>query len=587
MSQGFIASPTARRPGAHRECRVVDTTFVDKAVVILLAAVWLAMIILVNPIGNYPLNDDWAYGWSVMTLLKQGGFQLSDWTAVNLLSQVIWGALFCIPFGFSFTALRVSTLVLGLVGVLATYALLREMKVKPPVALAGAVTVAVNPLYFCLSNSFMSDVPSFSFTAVAFLFLVRYLTRSSFVFLVGGMAASIVAILNRQAAVIILPAFAVAYVVRNSLDLRRLVQAFLIIVPGVAAYLAYPRWLQETGRTPHLYDYQTKMMVSTLSSSPAEIGDTYAHNLLAVAMYLGVFVLPFYLIVRGFHLQRKDASRLPRIAVLLACFALGLWAAKHTPLPSVGNVIGVLGVGPSAVGAASGLEINTHLLHRVWQLVTIAGVVTAGAVLLMFFKALQAARQNSSRVSASVFVFALLMAMLFVLPVAALPKGYWFDRYLMVPLLPVLLLCTMGTETGSRKGSNVWAVLGCGALGISGAFTVAGTHDYLSWHRGRWQILNSLVGEHHVSPRDIQGGFEFAGWFFGQKIEGCNSSYVDNGSKHSWKDFACLSKSTSALYRVATETQTGYEIGERHTLRRWLPLVDQTYYLLRRKSSTE
>jgi hypothetical protein len=31
--------------------------------------------------------------------------------------QIVWGALFCFPFGFSYTALRISTLTLGLVGV--------------------------------------------------------------------------------------------------------------------------------------------------------------------------------------------------------------------------------------------------------------------------------------------------------------------------------------------------------------------------------------------------------------------------------------------------------------------------------------
>jgi hypothetical protein len=52
------------------------------------------MVILVNPIGDFPLNDDWAYGWTVKTLLETGVFQLSDWTATNILPQALWELYF-------------------------------------------------------------------------------------------------------------------------------------------------------------------------------------------------------------------------------------------------------------------------------------------------------------------------------------------------------------------------------------------------------------------------------------------------------------------------------------------------------------
>src|SRR6187551_900227 len=84
----------------------------------LLGLIWICMVALTNPVGNFPLNDDWAYGYSVQRLLEQGHIRFSDWTGPNLFGQVLWGLLFCLPFGFSFTALRLSTAVLGLVGVL-------------------------------------------------------------------------------------------------------------------------------------------------------------------------------------------------------------------------------------------------------------------------------------------------------------------------------------------------------------------------------------------------------------------------------------------------------------------------------------
>src|SRR5262245_31806689 len=126
---------------------------------LLLVFVWVVVVFVVNPIGDFPLNDDWAYGSAVRTLVEPGDLRLSYWSATNLFVPVVWGALFCSPLGFSFTALRLSSLVLGLVGVLATYGLLREARAPAGLALLGALVLAFSPIYFSLSFTFMSDVP--------------------------------------------------------------------------------------------------------------------------------------------------------------------------------------------------------------------------------------------------------------------------------------------------------------------------------------------------------------------------------------------------------------------------------------------
>ncbi len=353
----------------------------DKSALGLIAIIWLGMVFLVNPMGDFPLNDDWAYGWSVKTLLEKGEFQLSDWTAVNLMSQVFWGALFCLPLGFSFTALRLSTLTLGFIGVIATYGTLREVKASPGVALAGALTVTLNPLYFCLSNSFMTDVPSFTFTTVAFYFLIRALTRHSVGSLVAGVTMTLVSILNRQIGVIVIPAFAVAYVMKDGFRRRSMLAALLIGLPGLALYLIYPRWLDVTGRTPYLYDLQTTKMLSSLSASVPDIVATYAQNLFVMSTYLGLFLLPFLLLARSELLLPRNIARPKTVAALLLVVAAGLWAAKYECMPSVGNILNVAGLGPSAISGPKGVDLDPLTLRRIWQVVTVAGVV--GAALLL------------------------------------------------------------------------------------------------------------------------------------------------------------------------------------------------------------
>src|SRR3990172_4055803 len=123
----------------------------DLFALLAITAAWVAMALLVRPSGDFPLNDDWMYGWTVRSLVTEGTLRILPVTSPTLLAQALWGALFCLPFGFSFTALRISTLTLGLAGVLAVYLILREAGFGRRGATLGAMTVAVNPIYFVLS----------------------------------------------------------------------------------------------------------------------------------------------------------------------------------------------------------------------------------------------------------------------------------------------------------------------------------------------------------------------------------------------------------------------------------------------------
>ena len=78
---------------------------------------------------------------------------------------------FTLPLGFSFTALRFSTLVLGSLGVLASYATARTAGLKPTASAIIAGLILINPLFVSLSCTFMTDVPSFALGMMALALL--------------------------------------------------------------------------------------------------------------------------------------------------------------------------------------------------------------------------------------------------------------------------------------------------------------------------------------------------------------------------------------------------------------------------------
>ncbi len=92
--------------------------FITHKYVLLLVAVFILSEIIVNPLGNFPLNDDWSYFKSVNILQNEGKYNIVDWGAMTLFTHLIWGFLFTKIFGFSFVVLRFSTIVSSLIGIL-------------------------------------------------------------------------------------------------------------------------------------------------------------------------------------------------------------------------------------------------------------------------------------------------------------------------------------------------------------------------------------------------------------------------------------------------------------------------------------
>jgi hypothetical protein len=305
------------------------------------------VVVAANPLGDFPLFDDWAFGWSVKVLLEEGTFRLSDWISINLLPQVVWGALFCLPFGFSFTALRISTLVAGLAGVIATAAILREIGISRRLTLFCAAIVAVNPLYFGLSNSFNSDVPSFALYTLALYSMTRWVARRSPGAMILGVALALLAVLQRQSNLVLLPAIGAAYVAAAGVRVRTLAAAIVPTLIGLAAQLGYSRWLTVTERKPLLYGLQIDALVATLAAGPAGWLSTCSWNGLVILLYCGLFLLPITFRAFSAYLQTQNArSQVTVIGCLLVVGIVGLILLDDHRMPLILTVLDRVGIGP-------------------------------------------------------------------------------------------------------------------------------------------------------------------------------------------------------------------------------------------------
>lgn len=483
----------------------------------LLAGLWVALAVSANPTGEFPLNDDWAFSHSVFSLFEKGVIEFSDWPVMTLIAHVFWGALFALPFGPTFFILRLSVMVMGLAGCIATYFLLREIKASPSLAFIGTIIIAVNPLYFVLSLSFMTDVPFYTFSMLSILFLLRGVRRENLTDIVIGSIFAVIANYVRQLAIIIPLSLTAALAVRvicGKIPLRRAVIPALIPLTSVIASLAaYKLWLQPAFDLPDLFESETSLSESAgLSLAVSSL----VRNGFYTIVYLGLFLLPVLAVL--FRERWKSSSSREKLisGAAAAGFAAAISAAflvQGKLMPLMRNYIYDFGLGPPLLKDVYILELP-HLPQAhpiVWLLVTI-GCALGGGILLFYLLTacwrLIPGRGKAEAIAGDwTIVFVLSTAALYFLPFGV--KVFYYDRYIFY-LLPLLLIPVVKLSPPVHfnwKNSTFAGVI----IIIICAFSVAGSHDYFSWNRARWKALDKLTEEAGLSWEKIDGGFEFNG----------------------------------------------------------------------------
>jgi Dolichyl-phosphate-mannose-protein mannosyltransferase len=542
----------------------------DFAALGLLTLVWLVIVFLVNPVGDFPLNDDWAYAKAVQSLLR-GDLQLTDWAPASQIAQIAWGALFCLPFGFSFTALRLSTLVLGWVGVLATFALVRQMGVGRAVALLAALIILGNPDYLNSSFTFMTDVPFYAFCALAIFFFVRALQKAENSDTLLATLFAIAATLTRQFGLVLPLAFTLASLAKSGISAKSLVKAVwpLVVVGGSLA--VYQTWLSATGRLPQMYKDQAGELTQLFS---VEGLSKILPVLAPMMLYVGLFLFPWLILVVAHSWQK---SSLQTIGMGLA-FAIAMYGIVSVRKPLADGLIPNIFAGilyDTGVGFPILKDTFTLWLPHMpkapiafWVMVTAMGV--GGAALLVYFLVLAFKAFETDKVERGLVVFAASGCLIYFLLIA--PRSASYDRYFLF-LLPLVMILALIQPKTVKTLKIQWAMAIAFSLTLAyGAFSVATTHDYLAWNRVRWDALHKGLAERRFTTKNMDGGFEFGGWY------SYDSKYVAQPGKSWWwvdrDDFA-----------LTFGPIDGYRVYERHPFDRWMPVGAEEVLILKRKNS--
>lgn len=495
--------------------------------IILLATVYVAAIAFVNPLGDFPLNDDWSFAIAVRTFVNDHTWRPIGWTSMPLFSNALWAAPMCSVTACSHEELRMTTLLASVVLISATFAMVWLVRNEPTLSTAAALLVAFNPIAFALSFTFMTDILFSALMAASATCFILSLQRNSAVFYSLGTLAAIGATLSRQLGLCIPAAYLAVQLLQafgwrlwpiqpRKTVLAKLIKGTIPIAACVAALLLYNGWLEAQGRVPALYSQKSDELAALMNGPILATIKVASSHAFMILLYMGVFVAPILALTAGPEpIARRHGllRRLPLLGALAtAVFAVVGMVIMHRNMPVGGNILIPQGVGPLTLR-------DTYILNRAsvaplpqafWLVVSLIGVWGAFELTrrIMTFLVTTISDRETERFPAAraVTMFCIFAASAYSTPLIV---GPLFDRYL-VPILPLTLLIVIALSPGPRR-SPVSALFGGLILVGTIGYSVAAAHDYLSWNRARWSAIGELEMAGLANPRTMDGGFEYNG----------------------------------------------------------------------------
>ena len=489
----------------------------DALNLLILTAVFAAILLLIPPQHEYPVLDDSIYADTALTLHETGDFVMPGLNQSNLIGLILWGVLWTKTFGFSFTVLTYSTLFFAVVAILSFYGLARAVDVPPWGALLGSLLLAFNPLFLHLNYTFMTDVPFVALTLAACYLYLRGLQSERLALLIAGSFCAGWAFLIRQFGAFV-PAAFVAYLAITGWQEKRWrwKEALAIVaVPllSVVGWYLYKAWQQigPTGAEEHADRHAAAFRWK------AEWVRVTGLRILSAAPLLAFFA------------WAAVKLRLSRWWLVPACLAVMVGAMYLLDLPSeqwipVTEQPYVAGIGPvqitfpqetftfgtrGSILRVGGIDFFQYRQEPIWSPALWRGLWVVGVMLaaLLLAKIISSAYDwtrglvKRETISPVVALYGLGFAIFLVS--IAYPNEY-FDRYLL-GFLPFLLLFVI---RGSKEWGKVAWAYSIAALVALASFSLLLKADHISHANARWQAAEWLAAR---AP-GVQGGFDWDNW---------------------------------------------------------------------------
>lgn len=470
--------------------------------------IYIICVIIISPTGEFPLCDDWAFYKGVKIFLETNKIVLIQ--AMSLVSQIFWGVLVSKLFGFSFSVLRISVLVLSFIGVSIFYLILRKYKIRRLEAFLFSLLLLFNPFYFNLSYSFMTDVPHLVCLLLAFFLFFKAKENSKnkkgYLFITLGSLSASVALLIRQPAVMLAIGMCIWFVIfdREDLDFWKVL---ILCIPYFVMGVFYFWYIKIHGPT-ELYKWQQGALKGSIKEIFLCPGIGFK-RMFGILNYPGLFLCPLFIAFSPYFLKEIKNRVNVIIPLFLAIFSLTIYQIRNIgcalPLElsnlhnfGLGIVRGLVGEG------SSHFSIDSYLFWSFINFISISGAVFIFYSIITSIKNIWKDRHNPYLFFAFIIIIAFLLFLVIFPP--------WYDRYTLM-LFPWIILVIVYKYREIKFNLFIYNILLIPII----AFSMISTYDYLSWNRTKWQAIGFLKDIKKIPLREIDGGGEYNYWNFWDK----------------------------------------------------------------------
>jgi hypothetical protein len=472
------------------------------------ALLFIACLLLIWPVAEVGVNDDWVYTLTTLDLLRTGHFVFHGWASPMLGWQALLGALFARLFGATFTAVRLSTAPIAVATVLLYRAILRRFGLNPAHATLGTLVLCLGPVFLPLSVSFMTDVPAL-FAILLCLYLCQLAlsaARDSYAVLwlaaagLSNIALGTVRQIAWLGVLVMVPSC--LWLLRRR---RYAVQAGAAV--WLAAVVCIALMMHWFARQP--YTAPEKLIPGALNLHIAAFA---AGQLVRAGATVLLLSLPLLcaaiasLWPLGPRALMRMGFALGLLLILLAVFhARG--QAHVIEFPWLGNTFGLRGILQDDPLFGSNRPIPVA-----WQLLLFFSVAVCALASIEAYRAYRhkpAVKRTPVETIASYReISILLLPFLAAYCALLLPRAAFFvlfDRYLL-EVLPVLFVYLLRWH--QEHVSERIPALSVAAVVLMALLTVADTHDLFATYRAEVRLANELEAA-GVPRTGIRGGFAF------------------------------------------------------------------------------
>jgi hypothetical protein len=490
-----------------------------------LQAIFCGLAVLVCEVISRPFTtmnvcDDGLYILMAQTLARTGHITYNGWAASMMVSQLYLAVVFIKLFGFSFTTVRMSTLLIaGLIAWVVQRTLVRT-GVTERNATISTLALVLSPLYLMLSATFMSDISGLFAIVLCLYGCIRALqastNRSAIAWLCFAVITNAICGTSRQIAWL-----GVLVMVPSTLWLLRF-QRRVLLAGAAAAFagalfiLACMHWLKLQP-----YVFPVPLVVSHFPIREALTQLSY------ILLEIPFLLLPIVAVFLPEIRKSRPRGIFILSAALLGYLLIAIYFRNHSQLVRLEPTAGGEGSWVGVHGMYEGiilhvrplfLDVKAQILLTVLSLGGALGVV---AVIFQTGRTLPPERAPAGiswkQLGGLLLPFELAYALLLIAATGTTHTIY--DRYALGLLAPVLIcLVRLYQERVHRSLPLASALL----VSVMAVYGITVTHNTFAVNRARVALVDELQAN-GIPDTSIDGG-----WDYNFEVELRHANHINN-----------------------------------------------------------